>query len=635
MWYNVGTLKKRKAGAQMATQKDNYAPRPLSTSIEYPGYQFYAELRFEGHTADECLRYAALTVQGWLCERIRKADGSIPDELRCVPADHFMEITSSDLKSIKRSFSEIIFLPDDGIWSLMLREPDPAIAARSYVTNVGLRVKGEAVEFGVYTDVVDRDRSLPEQDKAFRPQFVRLLFETRGMTLAQVEPLAFREIIHVSDKRGVARLKSLADDRENQHPLIVFTHAKQEQATTPDMEQFMAEMMKAPVLPRLGLPPIKTPPVDIKKMQSHFMPYDAEEFARHLYGFARAYIVSPEAFAELRAKFNRARLNEGGILIIEPKAFGGAIKALRYKAGLNSAWYRGVTRDLMNTLQCYSKHKPYSYGNILFVEDARQLMREHELEAIRASIHLEKSSELQQVLSLLEKERSTSAEQARYINELRSQMRDEYNRGVDSERHHAEQLEAQNNKLRADNAALKANNDAMRQAFVEFSAMKTIVDRVQSVEKMPKTNEEVVAYFQMFFADRLGFTERGQKTAIKCDINPEMLWACLFQVGKVLVDLYRNGVRDIEATFKECTGWELAPSEGSMTRDISDMMRQRKDIYEGREISVEPHIKFPKAARKTGAQYQRLYYAYDPETRKVVVGYVGDHLENYLSQSVH
>ena len=619
----------------MATQKDIYAPRPLSTSIEYPGYQFYAELRFEGHTADECLRYAALTVQGWLCERIRKADGSIPDELRCIPADRFMEIASSDLKSVKRPFSEIISLPDEGIWSLMVREPDPAIAARSYVTNVGLRVKGEAVEFGVYTDVVDRDRSLPEQDKAFRPQFVRLLFETHGMTLAQVEPLAFREIIHVYDKRGVARLKFLADDRENQHPLIVFTHAKKEQAITPDMEQFMAEMMKGPALPLLGLPPIKTPPVDIEKKQSHFIPYDAEEFARHLYGFARAYIVSPEAFTELRAKFNRARLNEGDILIVEPKAFGGAIKALQYRAGLNSAWYRDVTGDLMNTLQCYSKHKPYSYGSILFVDDARQLMREHELEAIRASIHLEKSGELQQVLSLLEKERSTSAEQARYINELRSQMRDEYNRGVESERHHAEQLEAQNDKLRADNAALKSNNDAMRQSFTEFSAMREITERVQTVAKMPKTNEDVVTYFQLFFADRLGFTERGMKTAAKCDIVPEMLWTCLFQVAKALVDLYRDGVQDVEKTFKERTGWELATTEGAETRKIADMMNLRKDIYEGREISVEPHIKFPKSARKTGAQYQRLYYAYDPEIRKVIVGYVGDHLENYLSLSFH
>ena len=69
----------------MAAQKDIYAPRPLSTSIEYPGYQFYAVLRYEGHTAGECLRYAALTVQGWLCERIRKADSGVPDAIRCAP----------------------------------------------------------------------------------------------------------------------------------------------------------------------------------------------------------------------------------------------------------------------------------------------------------------------------------------------------------------------------------------------------------------------------------------------------------------------------------------------------------------------------------------------------------------------
>ena len=170
----------------------------------------------------------------------------------------------------------------------------------------------------------------------------------------------------------------------------------------------------------------------------------------------------------------------------------------------------------------------------------------------------------------------------------------------------------------------------MRQTFGNYSAMKTIVARVRTVEKMPITNEHVVAYFQMFFADRLCFTERGQKAAIKCDINPEMPWACLFQVAKVLVDLYRSRVRDIEDAYKAYTGWEPAPAEGSKTREISDMMSQRKDIYDCRKISVEPHIKPPKSARKTGAQYQRLYYAYDPETRKAVVGCVGDHLENYL-----
>ena len=67
------------------------------------------------------------------------------------------------------------------------------------------------------------------------------------------------------------------------------------------------------------------PPVP-KQASEPFLPFDAVDFARHIYGFARAYIVMPEAFTDFRTKFNKARLNEGDILIVEPRAFGGAIK---------------------------------------------------------------------------------------------------------------------------------------------------------------------------------------------------------------------------------------------------------------------------------------------------------------------
>lgn len=78
-----------------------YAPRPLSTSWEYPGYLFYAVLRYAGHDSVGCLRYAALTVQNWLCERIQMASGIIPEEIRCVPAAQCLEIEDGYLKSVK------------------------------------------------------------------------------------------------------------------------------------------------------------------------------------------------------------------------------------------------------------------------------------------------------------------------------------------------------------------------------------------------------------------------------------------------------------------------------------------------------------------------------------------------------
>lgn len=612
----------------MTALNNQYTPRPLSISREYPGYQFYAVLRLEGRSADECLRYAALTVQNWLCERVSMAEGSVPDEIRCAPAARYMEVPPSDLKSIRLPFSEIISLPDEGVWALMVREPDPGVAARAFVTHVALR-KGDNdwVEFGVCIDVVDRDPALAEVDKAYRPQFVRLLFETDGMTLKQVEPLPFRKLSTLSDRRGVARLKALADDPGNQLPMIVFTHAQQARPDAKDLERIMAEMMKLPPMP--ARPGFQAPPAPAANRPSHFLPYDAAEFARHIYGFARAYVACAEAFGELRSKFNRVRLNEGDILIVEPKAFGGGMRTLPYREGLNDAWYAGVLAELQSALQCYSKHKPFDFGGVLFEDDARQRMRSRELEALRAS-HLEKSDKLDRALALLEQERATNAGLVQHIGELKAQMRDEYSRGANSERQRAELLEAQMDQIRADNAALRARNEAMSPSFTELNAMREIVARVQSIQSLPKNNEEVLAYFLLVFQDRLDFTERGRKTAAKCDVNPDMLWECLYQVATVLVDLYRSGTHEIEKAFKERTSWDLAPTEGPQTRKVADYMNLRKDIYDGREISIEPHVKFPRSHQKTGAQYQRLHYAYDPLSRKVVVGYVGDHLESFL-----
>lgn len=624
----------------MSSGNNSYAPRPLSSSREYPGYQFYAILRMEGCTSEECLRYAALTVQNWLCERIEKAGGDVPEEARCpIPAE-YRTIPSTTLRSCRLSFAEIISIPSEGVWALVVREPAPTIIARSFVTQVGLRVmEDNAVEFGVYTDVVDRDPNLREQDRAFRPQFVRLLFETEGMTLSQVEPLPFRQYIEIGNKRDVGHLKDLADDRNNQLPLIVFTHTQKIEKIDLGENDAMMELMKAAMpAPFMQLPSTATSiriTLPVNKQPSYQLPYDVSEFAKHSYGFGRVYAVLPNAFSELRAKYSRVKLNEGDILILEPKAFGGAVRTIPYREGLKDSWYRSITDDLNERLQCYSKHKPFVFGNVMFIEDARQRTRERELEAIRASIHLEKGGELEQIMEQLDEERRLSAEQAQHINDLRSLMHDEYRRGIETEQQHVALLEDQLEQIKADNASLRMKNESMNQSFSELGRMREIIQRVQSIEHMPQCNEDVINYYQLIFADRIAFTERGAKSANKSDINPDVLWDALRIVAMVLVDLYRDSVRNVEKEFKNATGWDLATTEGPETRKKAEYMNLRKDVWEGREISIEPHVKFPKSVRKTGAQYQRLHYAYDTQSRRIIIGYIGEHLENYLSLSFH
>ena len=48
--------------------------------------------------------------------------------------------------------------------------------------------------------------------------------------------------------------------------------------------------------------------------------------------------------------------------------------------------------------------------------------------------------------------------------------------------------------------------------------------------------------------------------------------------------------------------------------------------YEGKIISVEPHLKLK--SWKGEPAHQRLHFCYDPEMRKIIIGYLGDHLDS-------
>ena len=62
-------------------------------------------------------------------------------------------------------------------------------------------------------------------------------------------------------------------------------------------------------------------------------------------------------------------------------------------------------------------------------------------------------------------------------------------------------------------------------------------------------------------------------------------------------------------------------------------LRLREDEYEGKSISVEPHLKL-KFAKGDAAQHQRVHFCYLPELRRIVIGYVGDHLDSAATRYV-
>lgn len=91
-----------------------------------------------------------------------------------------------------------------------------------------------------------------------------------------------------------------------------------------------------------------------------------------------------------------------------------------------------------------------------------------------------------------------------------------------------------------------------------------------------------------------------------------------------------EGQKDLERTFRDETGYDLAMSEGAKTKQDKKLMRLRKIEHGGREYDITPHVKHlnnePKAVR--------IYFAFDEDAKKIVVGHIGRHIPNATSKTM-
>lgn len=101
----------------------------------------------------------------------------------------------------------------------------------------------------------------------------------------------------------------------------------------------------------------------------------------------------------------------------------------------------------------------------------------------------------------------------------------------------------------------------------------------------------------------------------------EVLWSILFE---------QPGV-DVEKAFKERTPFEYAHGEGKQTKRDPGLASQRRFSFEGREWEMWPHIKY---GRKKG-KLLRIHFAIDNEAKRLIVGYIGEHMDNYTTQKMH
>lgn len=667
----------------MPMPRDIYEPIKLGRSNRYAGYQFYGRVRVDGMEPEEAFRYVILTVCKWIRKKVPEEDRNVP-ALSLPEAEAYASVENSAFLPCHYSVGyalDITPLMESGIWALRLKEPDKGAederdpeVGRFFTTRIGVRLSDKGyTELGIRIDVTDPASAEKEIDFAFRPGFVRSLAIQPSVSFEQVRELKYGSADRISSEDDFKRLAYLLESEDNQLPLVVFTHTRpgdrkpvpeismddfirREQAGTslrftgqgagfplPEKKELKmpsviitADGDKPQIVP-LDLPkaqekriPVQAP-VPAQPSAEPVMPYDADKFSKSAFAYARTFVLGDRLFEKFAARVKK-EIRPGDIVLCGARKFRGTVQVVGY-SGDRETDLKKVYDAALLCAQSYSKHKsPYVFGNVVFEAEARQMDQQRQLRAIIEGQYEEKEKydQLVEMVQELNQVVSDKNERIRELNELKDQA---YEQGRAYGEQENARLEQENNDLRKELGDRRDQLDQMMGLYQWAKEVEDSMEEMRTVESMPSGNEEVVRYFTRVFGDRLGFTERGMKEACRCGLRPEHLWEVLYTVATRLTDVYRYTQENLtEDEVMKATGFEISFHEGSETRKQNQFMRLREDVYEGKDISVEPHIKLK--SMKDEPAHQRLHFCYVPELKRIVIGYVGDHLDSAATKYV-
>lgn len=160
----------------------------------------------------------------------------------------------------------------------------------------------------------------------------------------------------------------------------------------------------------------------------------------------------------------------------------------------------------------------------------------------------------------------------------------------------------------------------------------TAVDVSKLMPSLPINLEQVAEAASRLFP-KLVITERALDAArdySECKSVGEA-WEMLRHMNDALHRLkFDEAQKELERAFKNETGYELAMSEGRNTKRDNKLMNLRILRVGDREYDITPHLKHMNNEPKL----VRIYFAFDEEGKKIVVGHIGKHIPNATTKTM-
>lgn len=150
----------------------------------------------------------------------------------------------------------------------------------------------------------------------------------------------------------------------------------------------------------------------------------------------------------------------------------------------------------------------------------------------------------------------------------------------------------------------------------------------------PGSLVDIMSFFAKLFPQRIIIHEDAIVSAQKYTSFKEFsrAWDVMAAISTTLYSMKYESEDSLinESDFKNATGFEITMSESRMTSRDANLANQRKRNYNGKIYDISPHIKWGTKPPKC----LRLHFAFVEEEKKIMIGYFGEHLDNYSTRKL-
>lgn len=268
------------------------------------------------------------------------------------------------------------------------------------------------------------------------------------------------------------------------------------------------------------------------------------------------------------------------------------------------------------------RYTPQKMGESIYaIEDLSAVERSMRLLELRRRMAAAPNTDQSELFELYEKE---IAELSEKLSQSESQKEDSQLNLIEKEDDFAHMV-------REKNAAINREKDAHN----KVNALSAKLSILENFECLPSSLADVLRKIGIIHSNTIIVTERAIKSATEYKNYSDIAqaWSCMWAISTDLHALHFDKTTlDIEREFKAIKGFELSLKEGRQTNRNSDLMKLRKLEHNGDVYDITPHVK---AGGNKEPKCLRVYYAPDSNSRKIIIGHCGAHLDNATTGKLH